>query len=212
MKDLKHLFTLERLLDDVDNELVRQATEDGRKCIGNICFQTPEVLMDLPGTFTIRLRAPRSGSMDMATYYMTSFLCEFSRAILERAIEGGYEVLESPMPALLTVIDANEPRPQHARRLMKFKKAKSRSEILAAGGDEETVKAYDEKGLLIREWSAAYAVPEDELNRLGFSGSPTKVKQIMSVVLTAGDYKKIEPTGEGVSGLIHELIADHTLG
>lgn len=50
MKDLKHLFTLERLLDDVDNELVRQATEDGRKCIGNICFQTPEVLMDLPGT------------------------------------------------------------------------------------------------------------------------------------------------------------------
>ena len=131
---------------------------------------------------------------------------------VKRAIEGGYEVLESPMPALLTVIDANEPRPQHARRLMKFKKAKSRSEILAAGGDEETVKAYDEKGLLIREWSAAYAVPEDELNRLGFSGSPTKVKQIMSVVLTAGDYKKIEPTGEGVSGLIHELIADHTLG
>ena len=94
MKDLKHLFTLERLLDDVDNELVRQATEDGRKCIGNICFQTPEVLMDLPGTFTIRLRAPRSGSMDMATYYMTSFLCEFSRAILERAIEGGFECLD----------------------------------------------------------------------------------------------------------------------
>ncbi len=95
MKDLKHLFTLERLLDDVDNELVRQATEDGRKCIGNICFQTPEVLMDLPGTFTIRLRAPRSGSMDMATYYMTSFLCEFSRAILERAIEGGFECLDA---------------------------------------------------------------------------------------------------------------------
>ena len=30
MKDLKHLFTLERLLDDVDNELVRKAQEDGR--------------------------------------------------------------------------------------------------------------------------------------------------------------------------------------
>ena len=95
MKDLKHLFTLERLLDDVDNELVLKAQADGRKCIGNICFQTPEVLMDLPGTFTIRLRAPRSGSMDMATYYMTSFLCEFSRAILERAIEGGFECLDA---------------------------------------------------------------------------------------------------------------------
>ena len=86
MKDLKNVFLYERLLDDVDNELVRQAAADGRKCVGNICFQTPEVLMDLPGTFTVRLRAPRSGSFDMATYYMTSFLCEFSRAILERAI------------------------------------------------------------------------------------------------------------------------------
>ena len=28
--------------------------------------------------------------MEMATYYMTSFLCEYSRALLERAIEGGY--------------------------------------------------------------------------------------------------------------------------
>lgn len=27
--------------------------------------------------------------MEMATYYMTSFLCEYSRALLERAIEGG---------------------------------------------------------------------------------------------------------------------------
>lgn len=57
--------------------------------------------MDLPGTFTIRLRAPRSGSMDMATYYMTSFLCEFSRAILERAIEGGFEYLDMKLLAFL---------------------------------------------------------------------------------------------------------------
>ncbi len=94
MRDLKNIFLYERLLDDVDNELVRQASAEGRKCIGNVCYQTPEVLMDLPGTFTIRLRAPRSGSFDMATYYMTSFLCEYSRALLERAIEGGYECLD----------------------------------------------------------------------------------------------------------------------
>lgn len=94
MRDLKNIFLYERLLDDVDNELVRQAAAEGRKCVGNLCFQTPEVLMDLPGTFTVRLRAPRSGSFDMATYYMTSFLCEYSRAILERAIEGGYECLD----------------------------------------------------------------------------------------------------------------------
>ena len=28
--------------------------------------------------------------MEMGTYYMTSFLCEYSRALLERAIEGGF--------------------------------------------------------------------------------------------------------------------------
>ena len=31
----------------------------------------------------------RARAMEMATYYMTSFLCEYSRALLERAIEGG---------------------------------------------------------------------------------------------------------------------------
>ncbi len=94
MKDLKHLFYFEQLLGDANNELVRQAQNDGRKCVGNVCFQTPEVLMDLPGTFTVRLRAPRTGSMEMGTYYMTSFLCEYTRALLERALEGGYQFLD----------------------------------------------------------------------------------------------------------------------
>ena len=94
MRDLTHLYYFEGLLDDADNELVRQAKAAGRKCVGNICYQVPEVLMDLPGAFTVRLRAPRTGSIDMGTYYMTSFLCEYSRALLERAIEGGYQFLD----------------------------------------------------------------------------------------------------------------------
>lgn len=59
MKDLKHLYYFEQLLEDADNELVRQAQDEGRKCVGNVCFQTPEVLMDLPGTFSVRLRVHR---------------------------------------------------------------------------------------------------------------------------------------------------------
>ncbi|MBR5015677.1 MAG: 2-hydroxyacyl-CoA dehydratase [Clostridia bacterium] len=94
MKDLKHLLYFERLLDDTDNELIRKAQADGRKCVGSICYQTPEVLMDLDKTFPVRLRAPRSGSLEMSTYYLTSFLCEYSRAILERAMEGGYKFLD----------------------------------------------------------------------------------------------------------------------
>ncbi len=94
MKDLKYLYEFERLLDEANNGLVRKAQEEGRVCIGTVCSLVPEVLLELPGVFTVRLRAPRTGSMDMGTYYMTSFLCEYSRALLERAIEGGYQFLD----------------------------------------------------------------------------------------------------------------------
>jgi electron transfer flavoprotein beta subunit len=46
----------------------------------------------------------------------------------------------------------------------------------------------------------------------GLAGSPTKVKNITSVVLTAGEIRYIDPGEGGVAELIHELIADHTLG
>ena len=94
MKDLKHLYYFEKLLEDANNELVRKAREDGLKCVGSTCYQIPEVLCNLKGCFSARLRAPRTGSMEMGTYYMTSFLCEYSRALLERAIEGGYQFLD----------------------------------------------------------------------------------------------------------------------
>lgn len=129
-----------------------------------------------------------------------------------RSIEGGYEILEAPLPALMTVIDANEPRPKNAERILKYRKAKTPSEFKAAGIDEARMAELAAKGLVIQEWTAAGTVPENEMDRIGKAGSPTNVKQIMSVVLTAGDYKNIEPTTEGVTALIHELIEDHTLG
>ena len=128
----------------------------------------------------------------------------------KRAIEGGYEIPEAPMPVLLTVIDANEPRPQNAARIMKYKKAKTPSEFKAAGAAEDIIGQSEKKGLVIREWSAADV--EADPKRCGKAGSPTNVKQIMSVVLTAGDFKKIEPTEAGVGDLVRELIEDHTLG
>ena len=129
-----------------------------------------------------------------------------------RSIEGGYEILEAPLPALMTVIDSNEPRPRNAARILKYRKAKTPSEFKAAGVDEAGLAELEAKGLVIKEWTAAGTIPEDEMNRIGKAGSPTNVKQIMSVVLTAGDYKNIEPSAEGVTALIHELIEDHTLG
>jgi len=49
-------------------------------------------------------------------------------------------------------------------------------------------------------------------SQCGLSGSPTKVKKIDSVVLTAADIKYVDPGEAGINELIHDLIADHTFG
>lgn len=94
MKDLKHLYYFEKLLEDSYNDLCREAQAEGYKAIGHVCFQIPEPLLNLPGCFSTRLRAPRTGSIEMGTYYMSSTLCEACRAYLERAIEGGFNFLD----------------------------------------------------------------------------------------------------------------------
>jgi electron transfer flavoprotein beta subunit len=141
------------------------------------------------------------------------------KVVAKRAIEGGYEVLEAPTPCLLTVTEGNEPRPAAARKIMKYKRARTPSELAkehadANYTDAEMLAEEQEKlaarNLLIHEWSAE-DVGADK-GRIGFAGSPTKVNKIQSVVLTASDSKKIEPTDAGINSLIHELIEDHTLG
>lgn len=95
MRDLKHLYYFEKLLDDANNELVRQAKADGRLALGYTCYHMPEALLNLEGCFSVRLRAPRTGSMEVATYYMSNATCEYARALLERGLEGGYKFLDA---------------------------------------------------------------------------------------------------------------------
>ncbi len=94
MKDLKHLIYFEDLLQNADNELVEQAKAEGQLCMGYTCFHIPEVLLNLDNCFSVRLRAPRTGSIDIATYYMSNYTCEFARALVERGIEGGFNFLD----------------------------------------------------------------------------------------------------------------------
>lgn len=97
MKDLKHLIYFENLLQDGNNDLVVEAKENGRLCLGYTCHFMPEVLLDLPGCFSVRLRAPRSTSPDMATYYMSSRTCHYGRSLLERALEGGFNFIDAQL-------------------------------------------------------------------------------------------------------------------
>lgn len=95
MKDLKHLIYFENLLQEAKNELVDEAIKDGNMAVAYTCYHIPEVLLNVGNCFSVRLRAPRTGSLDIATYYMSSYLCGYSKALFERGIEGGYNFLSA---------------------------------------------------------------------------------------------------------------------
>lgn len=94
MKDLKHIHFYEDLLEQANNELVQKAKSDGKVACGYTCFYIPEVLLNVDKAFSVRLRAPNTGSLDISQYYMTSFVCGYIRALFERTFEGGYNFLD----------------------------------------------------------------------------------------------------------------------
>lgn len=97
MRDLKHLIYFENLLQEANNDLVKQGRDDGKLALGYTCYFMPEVLLDLPGCFSVRLRAPHCTSPDMATYYMSARTCHYGRSLLERALEGGFNFLDAQL-------------------------------------------------------------------------------------------------------------------
>ena len=161
-------------------------------------------------------------------YVQELLALEDGRARARRQIEGGYEILEEKLPALLTITDEmNEPSPPRAKLLLKYRYASSRSEIagkvrremedanLTPDPEEANRKAdriaseLEKKGLLIEEWNVEDlgCAPE----RCGGAGSPTKVKKIDSVVLSSHDLEMIEPDEKGIRELVAELARNHIL-
>jgi electron transfer flavoprotein beta subunit len=144
---------------------------------------------------------------------------------VRRSIGNGWQEVRSKLPVLLTVTDeANSPRVAAAKCMMKYKKARSRSEVEAQvkkadpAADEKAVtrladaqcKELEAKGLLIKQWDLDMLGAD--LQWCGRSGSPTKVHRIQAVVLTAKETKTITTTQEGIRDMVHELIVDHTIG
>jgi electron transfer flavoprotein beta subunit len=137
------------------------------------------------------------------------------KILVKRRIDGGYEILESSMPLLITVLkEAATPRPFKARRLMALKKARTRLELekeASSPGDlDKLIADYASKGLYIQTWSR-----EDlgiELERCGIEGSPTKVHKVESVVLSSEGHQQIPPTSEGIGNLLDSLIGEHFFG
>ena len=146
--------------------------------------------------------------MVQITYVEELIKLEKDQIIAKRNIGNGWQEVKTKMPVLLTVIDeANEPRISAAKRLMKYKKAKSTAEL---NGDEAAVKELEAAGLLIKQWDLDFL--EADLQWCGRDGSPTKVHRIQSVVLAAKESKEVQANEAAINDMVHELIVDHTIG
>lgn len=147
--------------------------------------------------------------LPQVTYAEDIISAEDGKVKVVRRIESGVETVTCPMPLVVTVNgSAAECRPRNARAVQKYKYAAVPSEVAA----DEAKKDFIEKRpyLSIGEWNAATV--DADLEQCGLSGSPTKVKQIESVVFTAKEARKVENTDEALEDLVKELIANHTIG
>ncbi|MCD7969271.1 MAG: electron transfer flavoprotein subunit beta/FixA family protein [Alistipes sp.] len=130
--------------------------------------------------------------------------------VIKRRLDHGVEVVSAPLPLVVTVNGSAEPcRPQHAKRVMKYKHARIPTELQEM--DTDYTQMYENKDYLkIGEWSVADVDAED--GQLGLAGSPTKVKAIENVVFQAKEAKRLTAADADINELMAELIASHTLG
>ena len=139
-----------------------------------------------------------------------------------RSIEGGFETLTSTLPCLLTITgEANDPRPPSVRLVMTYKDIAAEAmpqyddtyldpesdaaEVCMIGRDGRPVCRAK-----IVQWD--HEALEADRESLGLRGSPTRVKEIESVVLAQSEARMVEPDDAGVNALVHELIEEHILG
>ncbi len=129
---------------------------------------------------------------------------------VKRRLENGVEVVECPLPVVITVNgSARTCRPRNAKLLQKYKHAKTVTERQVENLDY--IDIYNSRPYLdLVEWSVADV--NADVVQCGLSGSPTKVKKIENVVFQAKESKRISDDDVELEDLIKELIANHTIG
>jgi len=132
--------------------------------------------------------------------------------IAKRRLENGVETVSSPYPCLMTVHESSaECRTQQAKKVMQYKYARTQTELNSKNAEEFIIELHKERPYLtIPEWNV-----EDinaDLEKIGLAGSPTKVKKVESIVLTASEAKMLTASENDIDSMIKELIENHTIG
>lgn len=130
--------------------------------------------------------------------------------IVRRRLEHGVERVKTSLPLLITVNGSSAPcRPRNAKALQRYKYAMVPNEL---GEASEMQRSLFEARPYLQIAELTAADVKAELEQCGLLGSPTKVKTIENVVFQAKEARHYEANDEGISSLIVELIANHTIG
>lgn len=150
-------------------------------------------------------------NLPQVTYAEELFDIKDGEITIRRRLEHGVETVAARLPLVITVnASAPDCRPRNAKMVMKYKHARTVSEVQADQEDYYLTLSKDRCYLNIPEWGAADVNAEPE--SLGLSGSPTKVKKIENIVFQAKESKKLTSSDSDIEGLIQELLASHTIG
>ena len=147
--------------------------------------------------------------LNQVTYAEEILKIENGKATIRRLIDGGVEVVEAPLPLVVTVNgSAAECRPANAKRVMKYKYAACPLEV----APEDTRKGLREERpyLNLTQWSVADV--DGDPQQCGLSGSPTKVKEVQSIAFQAKENKTLSGSDADVEGLIKELLNEKIIG
>ena len=147
--------------------------------------------------------------LNQVTYAEEILKIENGKATIRRMIDGGVEVVEAPLPLVVTVNgSAAECRPQNAKLVMKYKYAACPLEV-AEDDCRKDLRA-ERPYLNLIQWSVADV--DGDPNQCGMSGSPTKVKEVQSIAFQAKESKTLTAKDEDINALIQELLNDKIIG
>ena len=145
------------------------------------------------------------------TYAEKIIKIENGKATIKRRLERGIEIVEAKPPLVVTENgSADECRPRNAKLVQKYKYAKTVSESQNQDNDYLGSILDSRPYLKLNEWSVVDV--DADLQQVGLSGSPTKVKSIENVVFQAKESKRLTGTDVEIDDLMKELIANHTIG
>ena len=144
------------------------------------------------------------------TYAEEILSLDAKKIIVKRRLERGVEVVNSTLPALITVHSSAPPcRQRIGKLLMKYKHARTVTEL--QNETKDYTELYNERPyLLIEEWSAEDLKADTQ--NLGLSGSPTKVKKIENVVFQHKESKVLSNSDKDIEKLMQTLISSHIIG